>query len=112
MKVKQAVFIRKGNIITTVATKNSPASSQTFPSINAAKRHSRTLQPQLGDGTLRVEQHKQKKPVIKLDKSYTAAERNKPKLSVIDAHKAKSALVQASLAKHTKVITKKKQQPE
>ncbi len=115
MKVQQATYIRKGNVITTVATEDSPASSQTFPSINAAKRHSRDLQkPNFGSGLLRVEQHKQKKPAVKLDPSYTAKARNKPKLSVIDAHKAKGALVQASLAKHTKVVTKKKtkQQPE
>lgn len=112
MKVKQPLFIRKGAVITTVATEDNAASSQTFGSINAAKRHSRTLQPQLGDGTLRVKQHKQKMPQVRLDKSYTPEARKAKKLSVVDALLMKGALVQASLAKHANVVQKKKKQPE
>jgi hypothetical protein len=46
---KETLYVRKGKTIT------GPDGPKTFPSINAAKRESRKLQPQLGDGTVRVE---------------------------------------------------------
>jgi len=55
---KEAKFIRKGHIIRDAATGNTffegVDNTTGFSSINAAKRKSRELQPQLGDGTLRV----------------------------------------------------------
>ena len=47
--MKQTLYVRKKNRIT------SPEGVQVFPSINAAKRASRKLQPVSGDGTLRIE---------------------------------------------------------
>jgi hypothetical protein len=49
--MKEAQFIRKGRTIKNLQDNT----AETFPSINAAKRKSRKLQPQLGDGTVRVE---------------------------------------------------------
>lgn len=48
---KETKFIRRKNKITDVENNT----TQSFPSINAAKRESRKLQPRSGDGTVRVE---------------------------------------------------------
>jgi hypothetical protein len=49
MKTKTEWF-RKGNVIINADTKE----QEVFESINKAKKHSRSLQPVLGDGTVRL----------------------------------------------------------
>lgn len=76
---KETMFERKGRVITDL-TAPEGSNKQEFKSINAAKRHSHTLQGTLGDGTVRVVQHKiwmAGKP--QLDSSYRPGARKKGK---------------------------------
>lgn len=55
--MKQAEYTRKGSTIITLATGH----VENHKSINKAKKASRKLQPRLGDGTVRMIPHKQKR---------------------------------------------------